>query len=271
MADDIEQLLERADRVLEEGSEGEIEALLGQLRGALNKASESTLVELYYALAGGLVVLGDHRGALEQYGVLRGLPGDDPELDYWEAVSLFHVWRFDESREKLRRVRPTEETEAGVSYYDGLLWEFAGEFDRAERSFVRAAELDPTCYHRPHRLPVARVEALLDELVQRMPSAVRAALGNVQISVASLPEKAVHDQADVDPLVLGLYTGVSLLERDSFGGSELPERVEVFQRNVERVSRDDVQLRHELEITLKHEVGHHLGWDEDDLADRGLA
>jgi predicted Zn-dependent protease with MMP-like domain len=31
------------------------------------------------------------------------------------------------------------------------------------------------------------------------------------------------------------------------------------------------ELEEEIRITVLHEIGHHLGWDEEELAERGLA
>lgn len=33
---------------------------------------------------------------------------------------------------------------------------------------------------------------------------------------------------------------------------------------------DEETFRDEVRVTLLHEIGHLLGWDEDDIADRGL-
>jgi predicted Zn-dependent protease with MMP-like domain len=44
----------------------------------------------------------------------------------------------------------------------------------------------------------------------------------------------------------------------------------LFQRNIERAAADRDEVREEIRVTLLHEIGHHVGWDEHDLADRGL-
>ena len=49
------------------------------------------------------------------------------------------------------------------------------------------------------------------------------------------------------------------------------DRIRIFKHNLERFTADHDSLVEELRITLLHEIGHHLGWDEDDLAARGLA
>ena len=64
--------------------------------------------------------------------------------------------------------------------------------------------------------------------------------------------------------LLGLYTGVSRLER----GDDLPflpDKITLFQRPIEKIcgSRDEVV--EEVRKTLLHEVGHYLGMDEEYL------
>ena len=44
----------------------------------------------------------------------------------------------------------------------------------------------------------------------------------------------------------------------------------VFQRNLERVCADREWLAEEIRVTVLHEIGHFLGLDENDLADRDL-
>ena len=45
----------------------------------------------------------------------------------------------------------------------------------------------------------------------------------------------------------------------------LPPRILLFQRNLERQSRDLEDLRSEIAVTLYHELGHYLGLDEGEL------
>ena len=49
----------------------------------------------------------------------------------------------------------------------------------------------------------------------------------------------------------------------------MPDRVVIFRDNLfaECISRED--LIEQIRITVLHEIGHHFGLDEDDLADVG--
>jgi predicted Zn-dependent protease with MMP-like domain len=51
----------------------------------------------------------------------------------------------------------------------------------------------------------------------------------------------------------------------------LPPVITLFRFNLARLANDPEELRSQLRITLLHEIGHALGLDEDDLAERGLA
>ena len=70
--------------------------------------------------------------------------------------------------------------------------------------------------------------------------------------------------------ILGLFTG-------SAHGMELahdnpaPAQILLYLDNLWDFAEDDVEIfRDEVRLTYLHELGHYFGWDEDDLASRGL-
>jgi len=90
---------------------------------------------------------------------------------------------------------------------------------------------------------------------------------------------AVHCEAKVDPSVLaegfepdllGLFTG-------SPHGTELahdnpaPPQIILYINNLwDYAEQDEAVFRDEVRLTYLHELGHYLGWDEDQVAARGL-
>ena len=99
---------------------------------------------------------------------------------------------------------------------------------------------------------------------------VQATFENLEIELLEVPEPAIDGEPGTDPLLRGVYHGTPITERESAPALG-PDRVRIFKRNVERLVLDRDELVEQLRITLLHEVGHHLGWDEDDLEARGLA
>lgn len=67
---------------------------------------------------------------------------------------------------------------------------------------------------------------------------------------------------------LGLFEGASLIEEP--GPDALP-MIRIFVGNLwEYAERDEQDFRDEVGTTYLHELGHYLGWDEDEVAERGL-
>jgi predicted Zn-dependent protease with MMP-like domain len=125
-------------------------------------------------------------------------------------------------------------------------------------AFRRAAALRPQTYGVPHRVSRDRFTRLADEALAGIPDAFLAQMSNTMIVVDDLPDiDAVREGEDPD--LLGLYEGATVLEHG------LPERIVLYQRNHENVVSDDRELAEEVRETMRHEVGHHFGMEEDEL------
>jgi len=70
---------------------------------------------------------------------------------------------------------------------------------------------------------------------------------------------------------LGLFTGTPLDRQGETGSPvDLPPRILLFQRNLERFSALAGDLQEQITVTLYHELGHYLGMDEESLDDAGF-
>ncbi len=107
----------------------------------------------------------------------------------------------------------------------------------------------------------------LKSLIKVLPTDIQEAAGKVAISFEGKPgEGAYDDQLDGDEL--GLFEGPSAM--DEAGPEELP-RIRIFLTNLwEWVGQDEQDFRDEVGTTFLHELGHYLGWDEEEVAERGL-
>ena len=74
-----------------------------------------------------------------------------------------------------------------------------------------------------------------------------------------------------DPRMMGFFSGVPYPEKQNvMGASPHLDCVFLYQRNIERMSRDAAELRAEIRITLLHETGHFFGLSEEELEAMGL-
>ena len=94
-------------------------------------------------------------------------------------------------------------------------------------------------------------------------------------ALAALPEEfqsrlenvvvLIEDEPPEDmPGTLGLYEGVPLTER-TLDDMNLPDRITLFKRPIERACCTEEQIEAEVRLTVLHEVGHFFGLEEEQL------
>ncbi|MCO6436620.1 MAG: metallopeptidase family protein [Phycisphaerae bacterium] len=121
------------------------------------------------------------------------------------------------------------------------------------------------------RLSESEFVKLVEEALRRIPDTFQSYLADVVVDVEPMPSKG--DLAEMgldDPTdLLGLYLGTPLTERSIEESMRLPDRVIIYQRNLEAICETREEIIDEVRRTVLHEVGHHFGLDEDDLEELG--
>lgn len=109
------------------------------------------------------------------------------------------------------------------------------------------------------------LESLATEFYERLQSE------NVDIVVEPEPSGTKLNELGLraDEALFGLSEGVSLADGGSHA-STLPSKITIFQRPIEEAVDNREDLDEEVLRTVWHEVGHFLGFDEDEVADMGL-
>jgi predicted Zn-dependent protease with MMP-like domain len=107
----------------------------------------------------------------------------------------------------------------------------------------------------------------LKALVQALPDDVRTAARIVPVSMEEKPGLGIFD-GELEGDELGLFEGASAMEESD--AADMP-RIRLFLSNLwEWVEQDEQDFRDEVATTFLHELGHYLGWDEDEVSERGL-
>jgi predicted Zn-dependent protease with MMP-like domain len=109
-----------------------------------------------------------------------------------------------------------------------------------------------------------RFEKRVDKIMALLDPAVRKALDNCSIVVEEMPPEGRADE-------FGYYDGVPKSERGGNYTLVVPDRIVIYQRPLEVAFPDPRDLEDQIRITLLHEIGHHLGFDESGLDRIGLA
>jgi predicted Zn-dependent protease with MMP-like domain len=51
----------------------------------------------------------------------------------------------------------------------------------------------------------------------------------------------------------------------------MPDRIVIYQNNIQRICRTRRQIVRQIRTTVLHEIGHHFGLEEEDLDELGYA
>ena len=133
-------------------------------------------------------------------------------------------------------------------------------------------------------------DELLEEAMGELPERIAAALEEVPVVVDDLMERDLAktlatehevDTGDAEALdrfrrdLCGLHSGIPLTEASVEQSGVMPTDIRLFREPIVELAGgwrgDGVEdeIYGEIWITLLHEIGHHFGLDEDDLAELG--
>jgi predicted Zn-dependent protease with MMP-like domain len=117
---------------------------------------------------------------------------------------------------------------------------------------------------------------LVAEALDSLPGEFRRQMKNVAVLVEDVPREQRERRRRKLPrprssapatLVLGHYIGTPMTERSVFAVPGGPDRILLYQKNIEAVCRDEREVREQVRLTVIHEVGHYFGMSEEQLRD----
>jgi predicted Zn-dependent protease with MMP-like domain len=110
----------------------------------------------------------------------------------------------------------------------------------------------------------ARFESLVTQAVEGLPEEFQERMENVDIVIADRPTRLQdrRRRGEKPGILLGLYEGVPLTDRGDHYGFVMPDKITIFQKNIEAVCRNDDEVVVEVRKVVIHEIAHHFGIDE---------
>lgn len=117
---------------------------------------------------------------------------------------------------------------------------------------------------------LAEIEALAEAARRGLPEPFARAARGVAVQVDEIASDAMLDDLGIDdPLELtGLYDGVPLTQKSLMDVAQQPDVIWLFRAAIldEWAARGDVTLGALVTHVYVHELAHHLGWSDDDIA-----
>ncbi len=114
------------------------------------------------------------------------------------------------------------------------------------------------------RLDQHRFRLAVQQALESLPTEIERRLDNVVVTVEEEPDASRTES------LFGIYEGIPLTERTSGYGLVTPDRIVIYRGPLERSFPNQRELVEQIRVTVLHELGHHLGFDEDRLDRMGL-
>ena len=114
------------------------------------------------------------------------------------------------------------------------------------------------------------IRQLALDAIASLPEPYRAAAALVALRVQDFADPDILTALEItDPFELtGLYDGTPLTERSLTDPPTLPDQIWLFRRPIldEWLDRGDVSLAELVTHVFVHELAHHFGWSDEDIA-----
>lgn len=116
---------------------------------------------------------------------------------------------------------------------------------------------------------------LVEEVLDSLPMEFRERIHNLAVIVEDRPRMRGKPHGlggKIRPrkprsLLMGVFQGMPATQKSVFDLCPEPDRIVLYQKNIEAVCRNDAEIRHEVRQTVLHELGHYFGMNEAQLKD----
>jgi predicted Zn-dependent protease with MMP-like domain len=128
---------------------------------------------------------------------------------------------------------------------------------------------DPLPWRRVKAPSLDELETLADAAYQRLPQGFRNLCEGLVIRVADFPPDEVLDEMRLDSEfdLLGLFQGIGLPFRSESAPMQMPNMIWLYRRPIlDYWAEHDETLGKIVTHVLVHEIGHHFGLSDDDMA-----
>lgn len=121
-----------------------------------------------------------------------------------------------------------------------------------------------------HAPSLALIEQLAHEAISTLPDPFRLPATHIRLRIEDFADDSMlEDLGADDPFDLtGLYDGVPLTEKSTADQMTRPDVIWLFRRPIldEWAERGNVSIQELVSHVVIHELAHHFGWSDDDIA-----
>ncbi len=117
---------------------------------------------------------------------------------------------------------------------------------------------------------LALIEQLAHEAISTLPEPFREPATHIRLRIEEFPDDDMLEELNVDDAfeLTGLYDGIPLTEKSTADQVTKPDAIWLFRRPIldEWCERGDVSIQELVSHVVVHELAHHFGWSDDQIA-----
>jgi len=114
-------------------------------------------------------------------------------------------------------------------------------------------------------------QELMEKAMESIPENFKSRMDNIAFIVESFPNTS--DLARLGMTdgrhLLGLYSGTPYTHRNTWYAGTVPDRIILFQGNIEAICRSKEELTEKIKEVVIHEIAHYFGMTDKEIREAG--
>lgn len=112
---------------------------------------------------------------------------------------------------------------------------------------------------------------MMEEAIETIPNEFKDKIENLAFIVEPFPTEDDLDRLELSDRysLLGLYSGIPYTGRSTWYAGVTPDRIILFQENIQMRCDSIIELKKMIRDTVIHEIAHYFGMNEDEVRAAG--
>ena len=114
-------------------------------------------------------------------------------------------------------------------------------------------------------------QQMMDDAIETIPDVFKDRIHNLAFIAEPYPTESDLERVGLKDSysLLGLYSGIPYTHRNTWYAGVTPDRIILFQRNIEALCNSMDELKEKVREVVVHEVAHYFGMNEDEIRRAG--
>lgn len=154
----------------------------------------------------------------------------------------------------------------GIIYLIGKV--FMSTYNINEIGEYGMDEIVPEAQDMEHKIVFDR---LVVDAIKELPQSIQDRLSNISIVVEDRPTSKALEKLKITPgrILLGLFEGIPLNKKSVWHSGTMPEKITIFQKNIESLCHSDEEIKRRIKDVVRHELAHFIGFTEEEIRNLG--